>query len=235
MAPHKVDSTIGTLHERSLHASLKEWYSISGDTIETPIDGYIIDIVRDNLLIEIQTRNFAAIKKKLKNLTKSHPVRLVYPIPVQKWVVRESPDGLSILSRRKSPKKKGFANIFEELVRIPELIVHSNFSIDALLIHEEEVRRKDGRRNWKRKGWNIIDRRLLQVIDSRLFRSPSDFLSFIPASLKKPFTNANLTEATNLRKNLVQKMTYSLRKMGAIRVIGKKGNAFEFEVSQQKT
>jgi len=58
---------IGTLKESSLHAKLKEWYRKPGDRLEVPIDGYLIDIVHSDLLIEIQTQNFSAIKKNLKN------------------------------------------------------------------------------------------------------------------------------------------------------------------------
>ncbi|KKL60374.1 hypothetical protein LCGC14_2205950 [marine sediment metagenome] len=47
---------IGTLKEKTLHRELKKWFSIPGDKIEAPIDGYIIDIVRKKLLIEIQTQ-----------------------------------------------------------------------------------------------------------------------------------------------------------------------------------
>jgi hypothetical protein len=55
-------SGIGLLNEKPLHASLKQWYSRPGDRFEVPIDRFVIDIVRGDLLIEIQTRNLAAIK-----------------------------------------------------------------------------------------------------------------------------------------------------------------------------
>ena len=80
---------IGTLQERSLHASLKELYMRGDARVEVSIDGFVVDVVKDNLLIEIQTRNFAAIKKKLFSLLKNHPVRLVYPLPKKKWIVKQ--------------------------------------------------------------------------------------------------------------------------------------------------
>ena len=73
--------TIGTYQEKSLHAALKDWYASPGDLTEHPVDGYVVDLVRGNELIEIQTRNFAAIKRKLSQLLEEHPVRLVHPIP----------------------------------------------------------------------------------------------------------------------------------------------------------
>ncbi len=82
-----MSSQIGLLNEKHLHALLKEWYAEPGDRLETPVDGYVVDIVRDGLLIEIQTRNFSAIKTKLLELTDSHRLRLVYPVAAEKWIV----------------------------------------------------------------------------------------------------------------------------------------------------
>src|SRR6185503_11946586 len=68
---------IGLLNEKPLHASLKQWYARPGDQFEVPVGGFVIDIVRDDLLIEIQTRNFSSIKSKLNKLAHSHRVRLI--------------------------------------------------------------------------------------------------------------------------------------------------------------
>src|SRR5689334_23918490 len=96
---------IGLLNEKPLHASLKQWYARPGDRFEVPVDGFVIDIVRDNLLIEIQTRNLSAINAKLKKLTCSHHVRLIYPIVKEKWIVRSAKTHTRGPVRRKSPKK----------------------------------------------------------------------------------------------------------------------------------
>ena len=63
------------MNEYSLHTAIKNWYSLPGDKFEVRIDDFIVDIVRDALLIEIQTRNFSAIKKKLKKLLENHARR----------------------------------------------------------------------------------------------------------------------------------------------------------------
>ena len=51
---------VGTLREKPLHADLKHWYAEEGDLVEEPVGGYVIDLVRDGLLIEIQTRSFSS-------------------------------------------------------------------------------------------------------------------------------------------------------------------------------
>ena len=221
---------IGTLQERSLHASLKELYTTGDARTEVSVDGFVVDVVRNGLLIEIQTRNFAAIKNKLLSLLKKHHLRLVYPIPRKKWIVKETPDGTKQLSRRSSPKRCGFEDIFDELIRIPNIIAHSNFSIEVLLIEEEEVRRQDGKGSWRRRGWSIVDRKLIDVVDRRLYENPSDFLRFIPDSLERPFRNSDLVEALGISRRLGQRLTYCLRKMNALKTVGKKGNALLHDI-----
>jgi len=224
-----MSSSIGTLKERSLHASIKELYLTGNAEAEVPMEGYVIDVVQNGILIEVQTRNFSKIKSKLFSLLKNHPVRLVYPIPSEKWIIRQSTDGMKELSRRKSPKRMGFVDIFNELIRFPNFIAHNNFSLEVLLIKEEEIRQQDGKGSWRRRGWSIVDRRLIEVLDTQLYEKPSDFLQFIPDALQRPFRNSDLVEALEIPLRIAQRMTYCLRKMDAIKVVGKKGNAILYE------
>lgn len=225
LEPPEGSRSIGTLNERSLHAALKEWYRCPGDRLEVEVEGFIVDIVRDDLMIEIQTRNFAAIKAKLMALTERHPTRLVYPIAERKWIVKVMEDGQTPISRRRSPKRGAFELVFGELVRFPTLLANPQFSLDVLLIHEEEQRCYEAGRAWRRKGWVTHDRRLLQVVDRRLFESPRDLADLIPADLDGPFTTADLAQAIHRPRWLAQKMAYCLRELGAIERIGQQGNA----------
>src|SRR3982751_5857292 len=105
-------SGIGLLNEKPLHASLKRWYARPGDRFEVPVDGFVIDIVREDLLIEIQTRNFSAINSKLRRLTNSHQVRLIYPIIQEKYIVRSASANSGLDVRRKSPKRGRLEDLF---------------------------------------------------------------------------------------------------------------------------
>jgi hypothetical protein len=217
---------IGTLNEKPLHADLKDWYAQPGDQLEVSVDGFVIDLVRDDLLIEIQTGNFASIKRKVKQLVKGHPLRLVYPIAREKWIVRLAKDGSGdVLGRRRSPKRGAFVHVFAELVRFPNLLADPNFSLEVLLVQEEEVRRFDGKRAWRRHGWVIEERRLLEVVDRRLFETPDDLAAFVPSDLAEPWTTADLAAALGQPRWLARKMAYCLRKMGAVEPVGKRGNA----------
>jgi hypothetical protein len=130
-----------------------------------------------------------------------------------------------LLGRRKSPRKGNIFHLFAELVSLPRLIRHRNFSMEVLFTLEEEIRRNDGLGSWRRKGWSIADHRLLEVTDSRIFERPSDFLALIPACLPDPFSTKDLAQCTGNPRWLAQKMAYCLRKMGVIEAVGKSGNS----------
>jgi hypothetical protein len=216
---------IGTLNEKPLHAALKQWYAVPDDRIEVTLDGFVIDILRGDLLVEIQTRSFSSIKKKLMSLTVTHPLRLVYPIAAQKWIVKLPKDKQGSRSRRKSPKRGTHLDLFSELVSFPGLMLRPTFSLEVLLIDEEEVRRHDDRRAWRRRGWVTVERRLLDVKERRLFETPQDLASFVPPAVEEPFTTLDLAKATGKPRRLAQQMAYCLREMGAITQAGKQGNA----------
>lgn len=216
--------TISTFNEKPLHAALKEWYTRPGDQLEVPVGGFIADIVRGDLLIEIQTASFASIKRKLLELTAHHPVRLVYPIARQKWIVKLAEDGHSQLSRRKSPKRGMVEDVFAELVSFPTLLASPNFSLEVLLIHEEEVRRHDPRRAWRRRGWVTHERRLLEVVDRQHFETPADLADLLPPNLPEPFTTSDLAASLPRPRRLAQRMAYCLREMQVIDPVGKQGN-----------
>ena len=222
---------IGLLNEKPLHASLKQWYARPGDQFEVPVGGFVIDIVRDDLLIEIQTRNFSSIKSKLNKLTRSHRVRLIYPIVQEKWIVRLQHYHCGATIRRRSPKRGRLEDLFWELVSIPQLLSNPNFSLEILMIRQEEVRRYEQKRKWRRKGWVIEGRQLLQVLDQRVFGASADWLWFLPAGLES-FTTEDLATRTNTRRELAQKMAYCLREAQMIELIGKRGRSNLYRIKE---
>lgn len=214
------------MQESSLHAALKKHYARRGGLQEVPVDGYLVDVVRQELLIEIQTGNFTAIRDKLNALLDNHHLLLVYPVAQEKWIVRLPAEGDTPISRRRSPKRGQVSEIFRELVRIPSLMTHPNLSLEVLLVREEEIRRNDGQGSWRRKGWSIVDHRLLEVVHSYLFQTPQDLLTLIPETLPQPFTSKDLAAAMGVRRYIAQKAAYCLRNMQVIAIAGKRGRAY---------
>jgi hypothetical protein len=216
---------IGLLNERPLHAALKEWYQQPDDRLEVPVDGYVIDIMRGDLLIEIQTGSYSPMKKKLIDLTARHPVRLVCPITAEKWIVKRPRREKGAVKRRKSPRRGNILDVFTELVSFPELLCHENFSLDVLLIQEEEIRRDRGRRGWRRKQWMTEERRLLGVLERLLLQRPADACALMTKNLPAEFTTADLAFGLNRPLWMAQKMAYCLRKMNVISQTGWRGRS----------
>lgn len=218
--------------EKPLHASLKEWYTKTGDEVECEVDGFVIDIVRSDLLIEIQTTGFSSLKRKVSELLASgHRLRIVHPVPVNKWIVKIDTDG-TIVSRRRSPKHGMLTDIFGELVSFPSLLAHSPLEIDIVLTNEEEYRSYTPGKSWRRKGWSVMERRLIDVTDHRLLTDADAICALLPTGLPDAFTTSDLAEALGRPRRAAQQMAYCLRKAGVINVVGKQGNAFEYRIDQ---
>ena len=215
-------------NEKSLHSSIKQWYAVPGDRLEVKVDKYIIDLVREDSLIEIQTRNFSAIGNKLRDLVKYNKVMLVHPIAIEKYIVTLE-DSEEAISRRKSPKKGKLTDLFDELVRIPDLMGQDNFILEILMTKEEEIRCKDGKGSWRRKGISIKDRRLLEVVEKVTFKEEKDFLRFLPEELPLNFTNKDLAKILKINVYKARKITYCFRKMKLIKEVGKLKNELIFE------
>lgn len=221
---------IGTLREKPLHASLKEWFALPGDKVECPVDGFVVDLVRDDLLIEVQTRGFSSMKQKLVVLLDSgHRVRIVHPIALTKWIVKVDADG-TILSRRRSPKHGHAADVFAELVSFPELLIGSSLEISVVLTIEEEYRHHTPGRSWRRRGWSVFERRLVDVVDTVLLQNEEDLRRLMPDHLPRPFTTDDLATELGRTKRSAQQMAYCLRMTGVIETVGKRGNSVEYRV-----
>ena len=215
---------IGTLREGALHAQLKEWYRRPGDELEKRIAGSIVDIVRGELLIEIQTGDFAPLRRKLDLLTREHPVRVLAPIALERRIVRLSSEG-EILSARRSPRHGRVEDIFSRLVSIPELLCRPQLEIEVLLTEEEELRIHQPGKAFRRRGWVVNGRSLSRVASCIRIAAPEDAAALLPSHLPESFDTAELAEAAAITRRLAQQMTYCLRAMGMLEITGNRQRA----------
>jgi len=219
---------INIKNEKSLHSSIKQWYVVPGDRFEVKVDKYVIDLVREDSFIEIQTKNFSAIRSKLRDLIKYNKVMLVHPIATEKYIITTEGEN-QVITRRKSPKKGKLVDLFDELIRIPDLMGSDNFILEILMTKEEEIRCKDGKGSWRRKGISIVDRKLIEVVEKITFKEEKDFLRFLPEELPENFTNKHLAKTLKITVFKARKITYCLRKMNMIKEVGKLKNELIFE------
>lgn len=217
---------IGELNEQPLHAALKTWYAQPGDQVEVEVDGYVVDIVRGDRLIEIQTGNFSSIKRKMRALIPAYDLTLIYPVAAEKWLYKLPKPDWEEPRRRKSPKRGRVEEVFAELVSFPELVSQEGFHLQVALIQEEEVRRFTGEKMWWRNGWRRVERRLLDVVEEVDLSQPGQLSSLLPPDLPGEFTTADLARELDCSRWLAQKMAYCLRKLGEIESVGKQGRAW---------
>lgn len=215
--------------EQTLHEQLKELYARETGEIESTMGDYRVDVVRGDLLIEIQTRSFSSIRDKLRDLTQENRVRLVHPIAYQKWITRLDEDKKQV-SRRKSPRRGRVEDVFSELVYLPKLLMSPNFELEVVLVDLEEYWIDDGRGSWRRRRWSIHDKKMLELRERYLFKSPEDFKQLLPEALPKAFTSRMLSKETGLNMRLAQKMLYCLTKMNIVERNGKKGRAYLYSI-----
>lgn len=213
-------TTIGSLNEKPLHAALKEWYRREGDLIEVPTEGFVVDLVRAGALIEIQTGGFAAMRRKFDRLLDGNSMRLVHPIAAVKWIVKLDAEGAEV-SRRRSPKRGIAADVCAQLVSFPTLLSHPNFVLEVLLTEEQEVWRPDPTRGWRKGGFVIEERRLVDVLGSVEFASPGSLLGLLPDGMPSPFTTRDLATGLRRTRHLAQEVAYCLREAGVIESVGR--------------
>ncbi len=224
-------SQIGLLNESNLHSALKHVYSGTNAVHESNVDGYVVDVIQNDSIIEIQTGSFTKIRPKIAELLSRYRVKLVYPIASEKTIVVYDSKKENVLYKRRSPKKGELIDIADEIIHIPGLITHPNFSLEVVLTKEEEIRSADGRGSWRRKGISILDRKLLDIISRVNFDHARDYLMLLPDSTPSAFTNRQLAQLMRKPVRKIQKLTYSFKKMGLLEVIGRQGNAQVFRIT----
>ena len=214
---------INTYNEKSLHGEIKEFLLQLNDLLEEPYKGFIIDIKRDDLLIEIQTKSLNALRKKLTKLLDINKIRIVHPIILNKEIILLSSEN-TILHKRLSPKHGNLTDIFEELIYIHDLFRHMNLEIQLLLVTVQEFRKDDGQGSWRRRGISIIDSKLKEIHENHLIKDAIQLLKFLPNELfNSKFTTRDLSSTMAISMNRAQKICYCLKKLDLIKPVSKQG------------
>jgi hypothetical protein len=153
-------------------------------------------------------------------------MRIVFPVPAQRRIVRVDEHG-EVLSARRSPLKGTALDVFDRLVSFPSLLAHPNLVVEVLLCAEDHVRAPEaGRSRSGRRRRDPGQRRLTQVLGSVELTDPADAAALLPAALAaQPFTTRELAVAAGCRMILAQRIAYCLRAMEVFQDAGKRGRA----------
>lgn len=219
--------------ETTLHRQLKEHYCGPDARIEVKLGRYRIDVVNGDRLVEIQRSGLAAIRDKINRLcTDGYLVDVVKPLIARKQLVKLSRKNGSEVSRRWSPRKATVLDVFEELLYFTRVFPHPNLRMLMPLIEIEEVRYPGhGKRRRRRAGDFVVkDRFILAVNESHTFETVLDLQALLPKDLPKKFDTAELAAGLNVPRHQAQRIGYVLRKTGAAKEWGKRGNAILYKL-----
>lgn len=219
---------IGTLGEKTLHNILKNYYEPHQENHEIKVGGFVADIVGEKGIIEIQTRNFSNLRKKLKAFLEVTDVIVVYPVAQVKWLCWIDSNTGEITKKRKSPKKGRIQDIFYELYKIKEYINHENFHLSICMLELTEYRYLNGWSNDRKRGSTRCDRVPSDIFETVNFDSIDDYKKFIPDSTDDNFTSKDFAKQTQINLRYAQTGLNILNYIGAIKRTGKKGRSFTY-------
>jgi hypothetical protein len=222
---------IGTLSEKTVHSVLKNYYEANELNHEVKIEGFVADICNGKEIIEIQTRSFDRLRKKLSIFLQHFPVTIVYPVPYIKWIRWINPETGKISSPRKSPKKGSPYMIFPELYKIKNFLKLPNLRFKIVLLNMEEYRILDGWSKDKKKGSTKCDRIPLEMVDEIYISGLEDYKLLIPKSLGEEFSSKDFKAASGLSNNASSIAMNILNHVGSIQKVGKKGRLYIYSRS----
>jgi hypothetical protein len=216
--------------ETTLHRQLKALYAGTDGRLEQPVEGFRIDVVRGDELIEIQHGRLAAIRPKVACLLATHRVRVVKPLVARKRIFRLEGCGEQVASVRYSPHRGSWLDLFHELVHWTRLFPHPRLTLETILVEIEEWRTQGhGRRRQRRRRKDVVaDQRLIAVREVRRLSVPADLWGLLPETPAPPFHTGHLAASLGVPRWVAQRVAYCLRQTGAAEVCGKTGRALVY-------
>lgn len=194
------------------------------------LGGFVVDIRRGNLLIEIQTASFAAMGRKLDHLLSDYSILIVHPIAAETFLHKPG------ARPRRSPKRNDIFSLFDELVSVPTILDHPNLAIEALLVDVDKIQQEDPDLRRRRGGWRTVDRRLRQIRTRHRFESIADLVDLVPRGLGPRFTTAELAEAAGTTRARAQRLAYCMRANGVFDPIDRerRGVVYRWAASERR-
>ncbi len=222
-------SGIGTLGEKTLHAIIKYYFEPNVEKHEIKVGRYVADIFNEKGIVEVQTRNFAALRKKLDFFLKSYPVTIVYPVAYTKWIYWIDESTGVISKKRKSPKKGTTYCVFPELYRIKSLLSHPNLSLTILLLDVEEYKLLNGWSEDRKKGSERYEIIPIALIEQMSINSIKEYKKLIPKNLPDTYSSKDFKKVSGLSLPASQTALNILNYLGVVKRIGKRGNSFLYQ------
>lgn len=223
---------IGTLAEKSIHAVLKRFYAGDPAYEEIRCCGFVADIRTPAGIIEIQTRSFYTMKRKLHAFLPECPVTIVYPVVYRKWLSWIDPENGAVSKPRRTSRTNYGFSVFPELYGIKDFLRHPNLSFRLALLDVEEYKMLDGYGPNRKIRASRNDGLPQALIAEVPLKSPESFSYFLPKQLPERFTAGDLAACAKVNRELASIALNILLHMDTVRRIGKTGKAYQYEKAE---
>ena len=224
LSVERMRNGIGTLGEKTLHAVLKHYFQPDESCHEVKIGSFVADLVCEEGIVEIQTRSFERLRRKLAEFIENDVVTVVYPLPMTKWLLWIDEETGEVSKRRKSPKQGKLLDIVHELYKIKPFLHHERFRLCVVFVDLEEFRYLNGWSRDKKKGSSRCDRIPVAIKEEIRFHSIEDYRQILPPDLPSPFSSKDLKTAAKTNLRTAQVSLNILHDLCLIERVGKKGN-----------
>lgn len=221
----RMENGVGTLQEKTIHAVLKNYYEPDPTKQEQKVAGFVADIFTGEEIIEIQTRGFYKLRRKLEAFLPLYPVTIVYPVVRKKWLRWVNPDTGEVSKPRKSPKCGTVFALFPELYRIKMLLPNDNLRLRVVLLDVEEYRFLNGWSQDKKRGSTRSDGIPVALGEEYTLKTAFDYSVLLPDSLPEEFTSLDLCKVLHCNRALAGVTMNVLSHLNAVQKTGHKGNA----------
>ncbi len=224
-----VGSGIGTLGEKTVHATLKLWLDEDTSHHEVPLtDGHVADIYDGVRVTEIQTAGFSGFRKKLAALLEQGPVTVVHPLVRDKWIRWIDPQDGTATEPRRSNRRGSVTDAGCELIYILPLLTHPNLTVTVVMLDVEEHRLLDGWGNDGKRGSHRADRLPLALGDVVTMRCAAEYAALLPPTVTFPCTAAAFGKAARLQGRKLQGTMKVLCSLGVL-TREKQGRGYRYD------
>ena len=199
----RTDNVITTYMERSLHLSLKKHFCPDESCHEVKIGRFVADACADGTIYEIQTGNFAPLRKKMQFYLENTEYKIVIVRPLAKnrrifWLDETS--GELTKPARLSSKHEGIANGIADLKYLQEFLGHERVEFCFVLMEIDEIRKLDGYGKQKKIRATSVDRVAGEIYSKEYVRNIDDVaLAILPLLPEGEFGRDELSKALKLK------------------------------------
>ena len=226
-------SSIGTLGEKTLHSVLKKYYEPDEQKQEIKIGRFVADIKNDTGIVEVQTRNFNTLRRKLEAFLPEYEVTVVYPIAQTKWLLWIDEATGEVTKKRRSPKIGAPCDICSELYKIKSQLLNPHLHLRIPLLHLEEYRLLNGWSTDGKKGSTRYERIPISLMDVVEISCLEDYCKLLPNNLPETFYSKDFQKIAKLSPRAAGTALNVLHSVGAVERIGKSGNRYQYQITKR--